>query len=113
MACPSEWPAPVAFFAQVYETGHLLRNEDFCRWQKKNPTYPLLYSHPYGGEGCYDRVTLDLLESHSCRGAFRVGPAEMSLSEVESSPFALPRFDCNAFPHGKARDGRLVRSSWN
>ena len=64
---------------------------------------PRHYCHPYGGFHSFDRHTEELLAEAGCRFAFNVESRDIVEDDVRNRPFALPRYDCNEFPHGAAR----------
>lgn len=60
------------------------------------------FCYPYGGDMSYDDRTVALLEAHDCMWCFNVESADITASDVNFRPEALPRHDCNEFPHGEA-----------
>lgn len=63
------------------------------------------FCYPYGGFHSFTGDTEDLLTRHGCRFAFNVEPRAVTGSDLHARPQALPRFDCNCFPHGASRLG--------
>lgn len=63
------------------------------------------FCYPYGGFHSFNDVTERILDDVGCRFAFNVEQRDISPSDVLKRPQALPRYDCNQFPHGKARQG--------
>lgn len=66
-----------------------------------NGQAPLTYCHPYGGFHTFNEDTLTILASLGVQLAFNVEPRELSEQDWSSQRMALPRFDCNRFPHGQ------------
>ncbi len=64
------------------------------------------FCYPYGGFHNFNSITERLLVEHGCRYAFNVEPRDVEGSDVLDRPTALPRYDCNMFPHGQAAFGR-------
>ena len=62
------------------------------------------FCHPYGGFHTFTADTEKLLTNAECAFSFNVEARNISESDLKNRPQALPRFDCNLFPHGKARD---------
>ncbi len=63
------------------------------------------YCHPFGGFHTFDRHTESTLTELGIRYAFNVEPRTVSDDDLRDRPMTLPRFDCNQFPHGRARIG--------
>ena len=63
------------------------------------------FCHPYGGPHTYTRDTEALLEEVGSVVSFAVDPRDITAADFRESPHALPRYDCNMFPHGKASFG--------
>lgn len=61
----------------------------------------LTFCYPYGGEYTYTDATVSILEQAGCEWCFTVAAADITRRDVEESVQALPRYDCNEFPHGK------------
>jgi peptidoglycan/xylan/chitin deacetylase (PgdA/CDA1 family) len=61
------------------------------------------YCHPYGGFHTFTTQTEGLLEKHSCLFSFNVESRDINQKDLSSRRQALPRFDCNKFPHGSCR----------
>jgi peptidoglycan/xylan/chitin deacetylase (PgdA/CDA1 family) len=64
------------------------------------------FCHPYGGFHSFTPMTERLLNQHGCRFAFNVEPRDINRLDLRKRPQALPRYDCNMFPHGKAHPPR-------
>jgi peptidoglycan/xylan/chitin deacetylase (PgdA/CDA1 family) len=63
------------------------------------------FCFPYGGGHSFDPVTLRLLQAAGVDYCFSVEPRDISRQDLLERRFALPRYDCNAFPHGTSRVG--------
>lgn len=63
------------------------------------------FCYPYGGFHTFTDETEALLGKLRCRFAFNVEPRDIGPADLVRRPQALPRYDCNAFPHGRARLG--------
>lgn len=61
------------------------------------------FCYPYGGFHSFTADTERLLAEAGCRFAFNVEPRDVTDADVRDRPLALPRYDCNLFPHGRAR----------
>lgn len=64
---------------------------------------PRTFCYPYGGAGTFTNETEALLEEAGCRFSFSVEPRDVTTDDLVNRVQALPRFDCNEFPH-VARD---------
>lgn len=65
------------------------------------------FCYPYGGFHSFTADTERLLTKAGCKFSFNVEPRAITDGDFRSRPQALPRFDCNMFPFGKARCNRL------
>jgi peptidoglycan/xylan/chitin deacetylase (PgdA/CDA1 family) len=63
------------------------------------------FCYPYGGDHSFDAHTLGVLDRAGVEFAFSVEPREISAPDLSEKRLALPRFDCNAFPHGQSKLG--------
>jgi peptidoglycan/xylan/chitin deacetylase (PgdA/CDA1 family) len=63
------------------------------------------YCHPYGGLHSFNDTTERILSEQRSLFAFDVDPRDISADDLRHRPQALPRYDCNRFPHGAARLG--------
>lgn len=63
------------------------------------------FCYPYGGDHSFTADTERLLTAHGSRCAFSVEPRAVGDADLRNRPQALPRFDCNRFPHGASRLG--------
>ncbi len=61
------------------------------------------FCHPYGGGHSFTPETEELLDEAGCAFSFNVEPRDITAADLEGHPQALPRYDCNMFPHGQAR----------
>lgn len=61
------------------------------------------FCYPYGGFYSFTHETEEILSRVGCRFSFNVEPRDVADTDLATRPQALPRWDCNAFPHGKAR----------
>ena len=61
------------------------------------------FCYPYGGFHTFTAQTEGLLEKHSCLFSFNVESRDINQKDLSSRRQALPRFDCNEFPHGFCR----------
>lgn len=71
------------------------------------------FCYPYGGFHTFTADTESLLEAQGCRIAYNVDFRDVEDRDVRDRPQALPRYDCNCFPHGQASmgDRRAVPSA--
>jgi len=60
------------------------------------------YCHPYGGFHSFNEYTVNALKQLGVAYAFNVESREIAPGDHGDFRFALPRFDCNLFPFGKA-----------
>ena len=63
------------------------------------------FCYPYGGFHTFSQETEDILNDNGCAFSFNVESRDVTMLDFKSRPQALPRYDCNAFPHGKASMG--------
>lgn len=66
------------------------------------PSRPRTFCYPYGGSHTFTRDTEAILRELGSLFSFDVRPADIEQEDVLNRPQALPRFDCNIFPYGKA-----------
>lgn len=59
------------------------------------------FCYPYGGFHTFTNETEKILEKHHSSFAFNVEPRDIETSDLVERRQALPRYDCNLFPHGK------------
>ena len=64
---------------------------------------PPLFCYPYGISGNYDRAWSNELSAAGYSGAFCAEAINGGRANGSSDRFSLPRIDCAALPHGKAR----------
>lgn len=63
------------------------------------------FAYPYGGWHSFGPLTETILARHGVRFAFNVEDRDIAPWDLRRRPLALPRYDCNLFPHGRAVDG--------
>jgi peptidoglycan/xylan/chitin deacetylase (PgdA/CDA1 family) len=63
------------------------------------------FCYPYGGRHTFTMDTPALLDAAGSLFAFDVDPRDVTAEDLTRSPQALPRYDCNMFPHGRASLG--------
>jgi peptidoglycan/xylan/chitin deacetylase (PgdA/CDA1 family) len=66
------------------------------------------FCYPYGGDHSFNAETLRLLELAQVEFAFSVEPRDIGAADLLQRRLALPRYDCNLFPHGTSRLGPAV-----
>jgi peptidoglycan/xylan/chitin deacetylase (PgdA/CDA1 family) len=66
------------------------------------------FCYPYGGFHTFTADTERLLAARHCRFAFNVEPRDVEAADLRGRPLALPRYDCNVFPFGRARMGAVA-----
>ena len=81
------------------------RSFDFLEATLGQPVTTFCY--PYGGFHTFTAETERLLAARGCRAAFNVEPRDVAADDLLGRPQALPRYDCNQFPHGQASYGPL------
>jgi peptidoglycan/xylan/chitin deacetylase (PgdA/CDA1 family) len=64
---------------------------------------PRLFCYPYGWPHSFTPDTEIILDETGCLGSFTVEFRDISREDLKRRPQALPRYDCNLFPHGRAR----------
>lgn len=65
------------------------------------------FCFPYGGHHTFNSETLSFLEEAGSILSFSVEPRDVTAKDLREAPHALPRFDCNMFPHGGASLGDI------
>lgn len=63
------------------------------------------FCYPYGIDNTYTADTKRLLDELGCRFSVSVDFRDVDANDVKTRIQALPRHDCNAFPHGKPTFG--------
>jgi peptidoglycan/xylan/chitin deacetylase (PgdA/CDA1 family) len=81
----------------------IARSFDFLEAVLDRPVTTFCY--PYGGFHTFTADTERLLAERGCRLAFNVEPRDVQARDLRHRPQALPRYDCNGFPHGRASYG--------
>lgn len=66
---------------------------------------PRSFCYPYGGAHSFTPDTERILDDCGCRFTFNVEGRDITPDDLLGRPQALPRYDCNLFPHGKASMG--------
>ena len=69
------------------------------------------YCHPHGSPDAFLDQTEEAIAEAGCPFAFAVRPFDVDSPLADTRRYALPRHNCNAFPHGAAysRPGRRGR----
>ena len=67
------------------------------------------FCYPYGGFHSFTAETERLLQESGCRFSYNVESRDISSRDLSERPQALPRYDCNLFPHGRASIGSLAQ----
>ena len=62
------------------------------------------FCYPYGGRATFTRETEELLADRGVKFSFAVEPRDITIDDLRERPHALPRYDCNMFPHGTCRN---------
>ncbi len=63
------------------------------------------FCYPYGGFHSFNDTTERLLTENGISATFNVESRDVSNTDIITRPQALPRYDCNQFPHGEASLG--------
>ncbi|MEE2997954.1 MAG: polysaccharide deacetylase family protein [Pseudomonadota bacterium] len=63
------------------------------------------FCYPYGGAGTFTDETQTILHDHGVLYSFAVLPEDINAKDFSERPHALPRYNCNQFPHGRASIG--------
>lgn len=61
------------------------------------------FCYPYGGFHSFTQDTEKILFDRDVLFSFNVEHREIEAQDLKDRPQALPRYDCNHFPHGKCR----------
>lgn len=61
------------------------------------------FCYPYGRASTYTDITKEILTDNGCRFCFAVEHRDITEDDLRNNPQALPRWDCNQFPHGQSR----------
>jgi peptidoglycan/xylan/chitin deacetylase (PgdA/CDA1 family) len=64
------------------------------------------FCYPYGGKHAFTRDTEYLLEDAGALFSFDVNPRDITAEDLRDRRQALPRYDCNMFPYGRASLGQ-------
>ena len=63
------------------------------------------FCYPYGGAHTFTPDTIAVLNEAGSMFSFSVNPRDITAADIKNARQALPRYDCNMFPHGKASLG--------
>lgn len=66
---------------------------------------PRSFCYPYGGFHSFTDDTRRILAENGCLFSFNVEGRDIEAADVRDTPQALPRYDCNLIPYGKASMG--------
>lgn len=66
------------------------------------------FCYPYGGFHSFTPETEEILAANGCVVAFNVESRDIEGRDLLHRPLALPRYDCNEFPHGRATTGNAA-----
>ncbi|MCW3106789.1 MAG: polysaccharide deacetylase [Segetibacter sp.] len=66
------------------------------------------FCYPYGGFHSFTDETEKILKEYECMFSFNVETRDISENDLKDRPQALPRYDCNYFPHGKLWENKRV-----
>ena len=58
------------------------------------------FCYPYGGFHSFTSQTQSILSRENCLYSFNVEERDIQDIDIQLRPHALPRYDCNQFPHG-------------
>lgn len=82
--------------------------ESFAFLEERVGTLPVrTFCYPYGGFHTFTSETERLLTAAGCRFSFNVEYRDITIIDLRTRPQALPRYDCNRFPHGRASVGTV------
>jgi peptidoglycan/xylan/chitin deacetylase (PgdA/CDA1 family) len=62
-------------------------------------------AYPFGIKGSFNSATQRILEGLGVKLCFLDEPRDVTIDDLRDNPLALPRYDCNALPHGVSRVG--------
>jgi peptidoglycan/xylan/chitin deacetylase (PgdA/CDA1 family) len=62
------------------------------------------FCYPYGSPGAIGDAAIAAVAAAGCPFAFATGAADIN-TPLSAAPHSLPRYNCNAFPHGMATIG--------
>ena len=75
----------------------------FAELEAVVPARPRTFCYPYGGFHTFTAETEAILDALGVAFSFNVEQRDVTANDVSDRPQALPRYDCNHFPHGRAR----------
>lgn len=61
------------------------------------------FCYPYGGPHTFTNETEAVLAANDFKLAFSLDNVDIIKSNISNQPFALSRYDCNAYPYGQVR----------
>ncbi len=64
------------------------------------------FCYPYGRKSTYTDETIQILKDNNVDFTFAVEHRDIAQDDIQSHIHALPRWDCNQFPHGTAHQGK-------
>lgn len=65
------------------------------------------FCYPYGGDHVFTAETMEILNAENVLFSFNVEQRDIEARDLQERQQALPRFDCNQFPHGQASMGMI------
>jgi hypothetical protein len=65
------------------------------------------FCYPYGGHHTFTADTVGLLKTAGATFCFNVDPRDVTVEDLTNRLQALPRYDCNMFPYGRASTGTV------
>ncbi|MCR4378329.1 MAG: polysaccharide deacetylase family protein [Rhodospirillales bacterium] len=80
--------------------------ESFSDLENITGRRPFTFCYPYGGFHTFTDQTEQLLEKYGSKFSFNVEGRDILSNDIQDRPQALPRYDCNTFPFGKASYGQ-------
>ncbi|GEO09933.1 polysaccharide deacetylase family protein [Segetibacter aerophilus] len=66
------------------------------------------FCYPYGGFHSFTDETENILKEEGCLFSFNVEERDISEKDLVGRSQALPRYDCNYFPHGKLWENKRI-----
>lgn len=71
------------------------------------------FCYPYGGDHSFNKDSLEILDKGNALFSFSVEQRDISSDDFKNHLQALPRYDCNQFPYGKASIGACEPERYN
>ena len=87
----------------VDQEEEITRSFDFLE-ANQDRLEPRTFCYPSGGFHTFSAATEQLLEKYRCDFAFNVEARDIGCTDLTARRQALPRYDCNLFPHGACRN---------